>query len=112
MGAGDKTELITFERETRTRQPGAGYLSAWNPIGACWAAVTYASGKEDGKAQGAVRAVMKYKFSVYAAAIEELQITTADRIVWNGELFNIRERPGWTGTISDIEIVAESGVAQ
>ena len=42
----------------------------------------------------------------------ELVLTEADRLTWNGQAFNIRERPTRMTGVADAQIVAESGVAQ
>lgn len=109
MSAGAKTELVTFERETNTRRPGGGMDAAWSAIGTAWAKVDWIGGGEADRS-GAVRATSKYRFTVYAAAVEALALTPKDRIAWGGERYNIRERPRALIAKPDIEIIAESGV--
>lgn len=111
MGAGAKTELVTIERETTTRRDGGGFTSGWASIGEAWARVDWIGGGEGDRA-GAVRAVSKYRFTVYAAAVEALALTPKDRILWGGERYNIRERPRVLIGKPDVEIIAESGVTQ
>lgn len=47
-----------------------------------------------------------------SAGAEELGLTTEDRIVWNGEIYNIRERPRRLARKPETEIIAETGVTQ
>ncbi|MEQ1614480.1 MAG: head-tail adaptor protein [Hyphomicrobiaceae bacterium] len=111
MGAGGKTELITIERETRTRRTGGDYDSAWTTLGQMWAAVDYAGGSET-QTRGAVRETMRYKFTVYAEAVLSHGMTQADRIVWNGTTYNVREVPRRVIGTPDMVIASESGVTQ
>jgi head-tail adaptor len=110
-GSGAKTELITVERETRTRRNGAGYDSSWSSVGQFWAEAKWVRGGEQER-QGALRELSAYRFLALSAAIEELAVTTADRLVWNGERYNIRERPRRLPRMAETEIIAETGVTQ
>ena len=109
MAAGAKTEFIRFERETITRQPGGGFLSEWSVIGEAWANVQWVRGTENER-QGAVRSGSVYKFTVYSAAVEVLALSPKDRLVWNSDIYNIRERPARQAPLADVAIVAETGV--
>jgi len=111
MSAGNKTELITFERETDTRRPGGGQDAVWSQIGQAWARVEWIGGSE-GERAGAVRATSRYRFTVYGAAVDALTLTPADRILWNGDRYNIRERPRTQMGNPDVAIIAEGGVTQ
>ncbi len=104
-GAGERTELVTFERETRVRRAGGGFDGEWTPLGQAWAAVTWLSGGEK-LSQGAVRANEKYRFTVPSASLDELGVTTADRIIWNSTPFHIVERPRALPALPVSEIVA------
>ncbi len=109
MQSGARSELITFERSTETRRPGGGLDTAPATLGQAWAHAQWVRGTEadDG---GAVREVAVYKFTVLTAAIDSLGITVKDRIVWNGDTYNIRERPRRLRDKPETEIVAEAGV--
>lgn len=111
MGAGSKTEIITIERETRTRQRGGDFASIWAQIGELWAEAEYAGGAET-EARGAVRATQRYRFTVNTEAVFELGVTQADRIVWNGAVYNLREAPRRMIGSPDTALIAESGVSQ
>ncbi len=111
MGAGAKTELITIERETRTRRADAGYDEGWASVGQVWAAVTYAGGSES-EQRGALRSVRRYRFTCATEALEEMAVTPADRVIWNGEAFNVRECPRRVIGQPDTDLYAESGVTQ
>lgn len=108
-GAGAKTELITVERASTVGDGGGGGARIWQQISQLWAEVQWIGGDETSR-QGTVRARSKYRFTVWSAAAEELAITTKDRLVWNGEAYDIRERPRMLQTRPDTEIIAETGV--
>lgn len=109
--AGSKTELIVIERESRTRQRGGGSENEWTVIGQMWAEAKWIGGSET-ESKGALRPTARYRFTVYADAVQELAITPADRILWNNEHYNVRERPRRQIGTPDIDIVAETGVTQ
>lgn len=106
-----RDQLITIERETNTRRPGGGLASEWTEIGELWVAARWVGGGE-GEARGAVRATARYRFIAISADVEALGVTTKDRIVWNGEPYNIRETPRRLRKPVETEIIAETGVTQ
>ena len=108
-GAGPKTELITFERESRSDTVTGGYTMSWTEIGSAWAEVRYLRGGE--KEQGGVmREINAYRFICWSAAVEELALSVRDVIVYNGERYNVREVPRRIAGAPDTEIIAETGV--
>jgi head-tail adaptor len=110
-GAGAKTELIAVERYIAIPDGGGGHSREWSEIGQLWAQAQWIGGGEADR-QGALRALARYRFTVLSAAAEALSLSTEDRLVWNGERYNIRERPRRLPRAVDTEIVAETGVAQ
>lgn len=111
MGSGAKNELVTIERETRTSDGGGGAVVAWVALGQVWAEVKFARAAEK-KDRGALRETTVYRFIVLTDEAEALGIKAADRIVWESERYNIRERPRRLQRVAETEIVAETGVAQ
>ncbi|PPD05841.1 MAG: hypothetical protein CTY28_15960 [Hyphomicrobium sp.] len=111
MSAGKRTELIKIERETRAPDGGGGSVTTWAELGQLWAEARFARAGEK-KDRGPVRETTVYKFIVLTDDAEDLGIRATDRIVWDGELYNIRERPRRMQRVAETEIVAESGVAQ
>lgn len=110
-GAGRKTELIIAERETLTRAAGGSMTSSWAEVGRFYAEPRWVRGGEQAR-QGALREISVYRFVALSAAVEALSLTTKDRLNWNGETYNIRERPRRLPRPAEIEIVAEAGVTQ
>jgi head-tail adaptor len=108
--AGAKTELIVVERYVDSPDGAGGAVRTWNQVGLIWADPRWIGGSESDR-QGALRAAAKYRFTVLSAAAEALALGTEDRLVWNGERFNIRERPRRLPRAVDTEIIAETGVA-
>lgn len=109
MSAGERDELITFERPTETRRAGGGRDVSVATLGQAWANAEWVRGSES-DAQGAVRTVSVYRFTVLSAAVDAMAVTTQDRIAWNGDTYNIRERPRRLRGSPDTEIIAETGV--
>jgi head-tail adaptor len=110
-GSGAKTERIAVERYTTVPDGGGGRPRTWSQIGELWAHAQRIGGGESDR-QGALRAMERYRFTVLTAAIEAIGLTTEDRIVWQGEPYNIRERPRRLPRSPETEIVAETGVTQ
>ena len=113
MGAGEKTELVTIQREARTRQPGGSFTSEWQDLTTVWASADWVRGGETER-QGTLRAMAVYRFTVYGEAIEDITppLGPGDRIVWNDEPYNIRERPRRQIGKPEIDIIADTGVTQ
>ncbi len=108
---GERDHRVTVERQQVTPDGGGGQLTSWVAIGALWVAAKWVGGGE-AVARGAVRETVRYRFTADAASAEALAITAADRIVWGGEPYNIRERPRRQPASSEIEIYGETGVSQ
>ena len=111
LGAGLRDQRVTVERLTETPDGGGGVSRAWTVLGSLWVAAKWVGGSEQ-PARGAVREVVRYRFTADAGSAEALGITAADRIIWRGEPYNIRERPRRQATTRDLDIYAESGVTQ
>jgi hypothetical protein len=107
--SGAKSELLTVERYTAPAD-GVG-ARVWAEVGQLWAQAQWIGGGESER-QGTLRALGRYRFTVLSAAAEEIGILAEDRIVWNGERYNIRERPRRLPRLPDTEIIAETGVTQ
>lgn len=110
-GSGAKTELVTIERETRIPDGGGGWRHVWTQVGQIYAAAQWVRGGESDR-QGALRELAAYRFVVLSADLEALGVTTKDRLVWNAETYNIRERPRRLPRQVESEIIAETGVTQ
>lgn len=111
MGAGQRTELIVIERETRTRVRGGDFTSAWAELGRMWAEAAYIGGSESAST-GALRTTLRYRFTVPAEAVRQLGVTPADRILWNGGTYNIREVPRRMAGSPELSLIGETGVPQ
>jgi head-tail adaptor len=109
-GTSRRDQLIAFQRETRTPDGGGGWTSKWDECGKAWAQADWIGGSET-KDRGALRERTRYRFTVLSAEAESLELTVKDRLIWNDEIFNIRERPRRLRRVTETEIVAESGVA-
>lgn len=110
-GPGARDQRVAIERLVSTPDGGGGSTAAWRLIGPLWVSAEWVGGGES-DARGAVREVVKYRFTADAGAAESLGITAKDRIIWQGEPYNIRERPRRQATSRELEIYAETGVSQ
>jgi SPP1 family predicted phage head-tail adaptor len=103
--AGDLTERIVIETETRTADGYAGATRAWTATATVYAkAEPLVVGERE--AAGALRNVTEYRFTVYAS----VAIGESDRIVWNGRTFAVRGIRTEARTSQWKEIIAESGL--
>ncbi len=85
-GAGEMTDRITLQRAVETPDDGGGRAVTWSTIATAWARVTLLFGDE-GNRDGAMRESQGYLFSIYRRA----DLTTADRLQWQGRSMNIIE---------------------
>lgn len=111
MDPGLRDQLVTVERLVTTPDEGGGQTQAWTAIGSLWVGAKWVGGGEPAS-QAGVQEIVRYRFTADAASVEALDLTSLDRIVWSGEVYNIRERPRRQEASSDIEIYAEAGVTQ
>lgn len=102
--AGDLTERITFEAESRDGDGYGGYTNGWAQVAEAWAMVEplFVSERDQ---QGAQRNVTQYRFTLYRRADLNEQM----RIVWGGRTHNIRGiRIGGARELF-MDIIAETG---
>jgi head-tail adaptor len=105
------TALLTVERETVDSGIDSDEQQDWASVGSVRAEVKPIRFSESER-QGAMRTTKGYLFRVYTAAVRQLAITEADRFVWDGITFNIREVRIPEARTRFTEIVAEAGVTQ
>ena len=108
IGAMD--QQITFQRAADTADGAGGITQAWANIAAnptVWANVKAKSGRE-ALNEGRMTAVFVTVFTIYHRS----DISELDRIVWNGENYNIRAILRTSGREMRLQIEAERGVAQ
>lgn len=105
ISAGDLTERIVIEAETRTDDGYAGATRTWAAT-----ATVYAKAEPlvvaERETAGALRNVTEYRFTVHAS----VAISETDRIVWNGRTFAVSGIRTEARTSLFKEIIAESGL--
>lgn len=109
MTAGAKDQQITLQRATATADGIGGTTKAWANLATdatVWAAVRAKAGKE-GMVEGRMAATFVTLFTIYNRS----DLSELDRIVWNGENYNIRSLRREGGRNLDLVIEAERGVA-
>lgn len=107
--AGKLDQQITFQRATRTADGGGGLTQAWanfatNPT--VWAGVSFKSARE-GMTEGRINASQMTTFEIYTRA----DVSEIDRLLWNGEVYNIRAVRRYGERPLMMWIDAERGVA-
>lgn len=106
---GKLDQRITFQRATFTPDGGGGMVRAWADLTQTpkvWAHVKAKGGRE-GLTEGRINAT----FVVVFAIRERADLSEADRIIWNGETYNIRGILRQGSRVQYLQIEAERGVA-
>lgn len=104
---GDLDQLIEIERFTSADDGEGGEIITWAKINEIWAKVVDLSGAEKTEFER-VQGQTKYLFTVRYP----VDIIDADRILWDGEYYNIRFNKKPTRRDLYMSIEAQSGVAQ
>ena len=110
MDSGKLDQLIDLQRNVATPDGIGGTTRAWAAFAASpsvWAKVTARPGREVMVA-GRMTAQMPITFTIY----NRDDVTELDRIVWNGENYQIRNVLRMGGRTLFLEIDAERGAAQ
>lgn len=108
MTAGKRDQRVTFQRATETGDGAGGTIVVWNNLISRWCAVSPLSGGERAAAQQ-TESPRNYRLTV-PNDTGTRDLTTADRLVWDGITMQIRfiAYPG-TGAL-EFRIDAEAGV--
>lgn len=102
---GELNQRITIERKQRTPDGGGGYVEAWSTVETRWALVRPMSGNERAASQQ-TQADANYLIVVRNPA----DVQHADRIMWNGDAYNVRFIKDRGSRALYLEIEAERGV--
>ncbi len=105
LGAGDLTELVTIETETRTGDGYEGATQAWTTVATVWALVEplFVGEREQ---LGAVRNATQYRITVYARD----DVVETMRIRWRDTTHAIRGiRRGSTSELF-MDMITETGL--
>ena len=106
MTAGNLDQFITIERKTRTANLSGGFVETWSTWKQVWAGVKAKAGRESIE-DGRTNATFVFVFTVYTLA----DLSELDRIVWNGERYNIRGMLRAGARALHTKFEAERGVA-
>jgi len=104
-GAGDMDQPIVIERQYAASDGAGGQKVWWDKAYDVWARVQARVARE-GQAEGRVNATLMADFTIYTIG----DLTEKDRIVWNGETWNIRGILR-SGNPLTVMVQAERGVA-
>lgn len=110
MQSGQMDQRITLQRFSETPDGAGGYTAQWADFPAdarVWASVKAKSGRES-LTEGRTSATFVVVFTIYNRS----DLSELDRIVWNGENYNIRGILRMGGRDVRLSIEAERGVAQ
>ena len=108
---GRMTERVTVQQESRTDDASGGFALAWVDVATLFAAVTpLAMGTNASEAQAGEQLTgrSRYRFSLRARPALDINLTTANRLVWRSAALNIRAITQDTGATMT-EIIAEDG---
>lgn len=105
---GKMDQRITFQRATRAADGAGGITEVWAdlPGGTVWAAVSF-KGSREGLSEGRINAAQMTTFEVYTRG----DVTEIDRLVWQGEVYNIRAVRRYGPRPLRMWVDAERGVA-
>lgn len=112
MGSGMIGKLdqrIILQRQTEAPDGGGGLVRTWGNVANNaypWAMVRAKSGKE-GLDEGRTNATFVVVFTIYNRS----DLSEKDRVIWNGETYNIRGILRMSGRKLYLQIEAERGVA-
>lgn len=104
---GQLDKQITIERATKTPDDMSGNVTTWSTLDTVFAKVLTRTGRESEQG-GQVEADATYVFVIRYRS----DLKMADRIVFNGQAYNIRFIPDEGGRPTYLEITAQRGVAQ
>lgn len=103
---GKLDQYITIQRRTRTADGIGGFTEDWTSQYEVWANVKAKGGRES-LDEGRTNAVFVVTFTIYNIA----DLSELDRILWNGERYNIRGILREGNRAQHVRIEAERGVA-
>lgn len=106
MTAGAMDQFITIQRKTSVADGMGGSVVTWATHKQVWANVKAKGGRES-LDEGRTNAVFVVVFTIYNLT----DLTDADRIIWNGERYNIRGILREGSRAQTVKIEAERGVA-
>lgn len=110
MGSGAMDQSITLQRFSEASDGAGGSTRSWANFtsnASIWASVKAKSGRES-LVEGRTNATFVVVFTIY----NRNDISELDRIIWNGEAYNIRGVLRTGGRSLRLDIEAERGVAQ
>ena len=106
MTAGPLDQFITIQRKSRVSDNMGGFTESWATWKQVWAGAVAKAGRES-LDEGRTNAVFVVVFTIYT--LDGLAET--DRILWNGETYNIRGVLRMGGRELHTKVEAERGVA-
>lgn len=86
-------QRVTFQRNVPVQGGSGGETDNWIKLIDCAARVDGARANGEPYVQNGIRTVSDYTFWVRADIKSRFNITTADRILWNGTPFDISDLP-------------------
>lgn len=104
---GTMDQRITLQRLAETPDGCGGVTHAWSDLATVWASVRTKSAGED-LTNGRINATAVSTFWIWNRS----DLTEIDRLVWGGEVYNIRGVLRQGGRRLRLQIEAERGVAQ
>lgn len=108
---GEFDQRIRLERNTITYDASNYPTPNWGLLIACWARVdaTKVNGRSEPETAGAIQSVGDYRIWVRSDIMKRFSLTVADRVVWRGQYFDIKDIPDqqWRGR--KIALICQAG---
>lgn len=106
MRPGQLDQRVTLDRRVQSADGAGGITYSWETVAEVWANVAAKSGRE-GLSEGRISAEASYVFTVrHRGDVDE-----TFRVIWGGEVYNVRAVMRTGGRPLYLGIEAERGVA-
>lgn len=108
---GKMRERVSIERFVVVKDDGGALQKTWSTIAHVWAMVrAQTAGNRAGNRERVAADALQY-IPGYRVIIRKRDVSTEDRLIWNGRPYNIRSVVDPDGLGAHLEMFVEGGVA-
>lgn len=108
--AGRLDQRIELQRKTVVQSASGNLVGTWSTLKEVWSRVDAEKSGGERYVQNGVRSPADYTFWVRSDIVIRYSLTTEDRILWKGKLYDIRDIPDQQRRGRLIGIVAGGGL--
>lgn len=105
-------QRITFQRKTEVPDGEGGQTVTWNDLISCWAAVDGEKGTGERYVENGIRSIADYTLWIRADIMTRYGIRQMDRVLWQGDLYNIADIPNQQLRGRLIAVIVSTGLNQ